>query len=249
MAGISGLATIGSMGLYSSTATPGAGLTIGQLVWDGKTGKAFRYVLNGGVAQVVGNLLQETVEDTSYENMAIGTAAVAGDAYLQVTNGTATITSEKFVGGSINVYTAGTVAVGDEYSITAVTGTLTTGGALKVWLDKPVRTAFTTSAKVNMNESPYSGVIQAPATTQTGMAVGVAIYPIAVSQYGFVQSHGICSVLSDGSTFAVGSDVGTPSGTAGCVTVYAAGTTHQRVGVVRQAAAATHAITAFLQID
>jgi hypothetical protein len=249
MAGISGLATLGSLGLYTSTASPAAGLTIGQLVWDGKTGKAFRYVLNGGAALVTGNLLQEAVEDTTYENMAIGTAGVVGDAYLQVTNGTATITSDQFKGGTINAYTAGTVAVGDEYTITAVTGTLTTGGALKVWLDRPLRYAYTTNAKVNMNESPWSGVIQAPATTQTGMAVGVAIYPIALSQYGWIQTHGVCSVLSDGSTFAVGSDVGTPSGTAGCVTVYAAGTTHQRVGVVRQAAASAHCITALLQID
>lgn len=249
MAGISGLATLGSLGLYTSTASPAAGLTIGQLVWDGKTGKAFRYVLNGGAALVTGNLLQEAVEDTTYENMAIGTAGVVGDAYLQVTNGTATITSDQFKGGTINAYTAGTVAVGDEYTITAVTGTLTTGGAMKVWLDRPLRYAYTTNAKVNMNESPWSGVIQAPATTQTGMAVGVAIYPIALSQYGWIQTHGVCSVLSDGSTFAVGSDVGTPSGTAGCVTVYAAGTTHQRVGVVRQAAASAHCITALLQID
>ena len=249
MAGLSGLASIGSDGLYSSTASPGAGLTIGQLVWDGKTGKAFRYVLAGGSSLVVGNLLQASAQDTTYENMTIGTAAVAGDAYLQVTNGTATITDLQFRGGTINVYTAGTVTVGDEYTITAVTGTLTTGGALKVWLDKPVRTAFTTGAKVNMKQSPWSGVIQAPATTQTEIAVGVAIYPITNAQYGWVQTHGVCSVLSDGSTFAVGSDVGTPSGTAGCVTVFAAGTTHQRVGVVRQAAASAHCITAFLQID
>src|ERR1700755_3379978 len=109
----------------------------------------------------MGNLRQESVEDTTYENMAVGTAAAAGDAYLQVTNGTATITSAQFVGGSLSVYTAGTVAIGDEYTITAITGTLTTGGALKVYTDRPLRSAFTTSAKVVMKRSPWSGVIQA----------------------------------------------------------------------------------------
>lgn len=247
MASISG--GIAPLDLYTSSATPGENAMVGQLFWDYKTGKAFRYVFNGGAALVKGNLLQEAAQDTTYENMAIGTAGVVGDSYLQVTNGTATITAEQFKGGSINVYTAGTVAVGDEYTITDVKGTLTTGGALKVYLDRPLRYAYTTSAKVNMKRSPFSGVIQAPATTQTGMAVGVAVYEIPLGQYGWIQSHGICSVLSDGSTFAVGSDVGTPSGTAGCVTVFAAGTTHQRVGVVRQAAAAAHCITAFLQID
>jgi len=250
MAGMSGLANIGSLGLYSSTASPGAGLTIGQLVWDGKTGKAFRYVLNGAANLVAGNLLCASVQDTTYENMTIGTAAAAGDMYLQVTNGTATITDAQFRGGTINVYTAGTIALGDEYTITAVTGTLTTGGALKVWLDKPVRAAVTTAAKVNMKQSPWSGVIQAPATTMTEMPVGVAIYPITASQYGWVQTHGVCSMLVDATgTATVGSDIGYPSTTAGSGTVYAAGTGKCRVGYLRQAGVASHCVTAFLQID
>jgi hypothetical protein len=250
MAGLSGLGNIGAGGLYTSTASPAEGIMIGQLVWDGKTGKAFRYVLNGAADLVAGNLLCASVQDTTYENMTIGTAAAAGDAYLQVTNGTATITSEQFRGGTINVYTAGTVPIGDEYTITAVTGTLTTGGALKVWLDRPLRYAVTTSAKVNMKQSPWSKVIQSPGTTMTEMAVGVAVYPITASQYGWVQTHGVCSMLVDATgTVTVGSDIGYPSATAGSATVYAAGTGKARVGVVRQAGVAAKGITAFLQID
>ena len=242
------LPTLSNIDLYTSDTTAPSGLYIGAYAM-GSNGKGFRYSLNGAAALVKGNLLQEAVQDTTYENMAIGTAAVAGDLYLQVTNGTATITAAQMAGGSINTYTAGTVTIGDEYTILDVTGTLTTGGALKVWVDRPVRYAYTTSAKVNMKRSPWSGVIQAPITTQTGMAVGVAIYELPLATYGWVQTHGICSVLSDGTTFAVGSDVGTPCGAAGAVGVYAAGTTHQRVGVVRQAAASAHCITAFLEID
>lgn len=248
MASISGVSTISANSLYTSTATPGDGLTVGQLFIDGKTGKQFRYALAGGSSLVVGNLLQEAAEDTTYENMAIGTAAVSTDRYFQVTNGTATITAAQFKGGSISVYTAGTIAVGHEYTITDVTGTLTTGGALNVYVDRPIGYAVTTSAKVNMKRPITSGVIQAPATTQTGVAAGVAIYPITNAEYGFVQTWGPASVLSDGSTFAVGSGVGTPSGTAGCATVFAAGTTHQLVGHSRQAAASGHAISIHLQI-
>jgi len=248
MAFLSGRATLSYVDLYSSFTEQPGGLMVGAMQ-DGPSGRIFRLALVGASALVKGNLLQESAEDTSYENMAIGTAGVVGDAFLQVTNGTATITSAQFEGGTVGVYTAGTVAIGDEYNITGVTGTLTTGGALKVFVDRPLRYAYTTSAKVNMKRSPWSGVIQAPATTQTGMAVGVAVYEVAAAAYGFVQTHGLCTVLSDGSTFAVGSNVGTPSGTAGCVTVFAAGTTHQLVGVVRQAAASTHGISMFLQID
>jgi len=212
-------------------------------------GKMFRYALNGGAALVKGNLLQESAEDTTYENMAIGTAAVAGQNYLQVTNGTATITSEQFKDGSISVYTAGTVALGDEYTITGVTGTLTTGGALQVSLDRPVRYAYTTSAKVNMKRSPWSGIIQYPATTPTGMPVGVAVYELPLGTYGWVQSHGVGTALSDNSTFAVGSQLSPSLATAGAVGVNVAGTTHGIVGWARQAAASTHGISIFLQID
>lgn len=249
MASLSGIGLIAPLDLYSSTATPGDNLTIGQIYWDGKTGKAFRYALNGAAALVKGNLLQEAIRDTTYENMAVGTAGAVGDDFLQITNGTATITAAQFVGGSIMSYTAGTVAVGDEYTITDVTGTLTTGGALKVWLDRPLRYAYTTSAKVVMKRSPWSGVIQMPATTPTGMPVGVAHYEVPADEYGWVQTHGMAAVLSDGSTFAVGSSVGTPSGTAGAITVGAVATTKHVVGVAREAAASAKAIAVFLQID
>jgi hypothetical protein len=247
MASISGPSFAGAIDLYTSTAAPGVGLEVGQYVM-GRNGKGFRYVLNGAADLVVGQLLQAPAEDTTYENMAV-TATAINSPYLNVTNGTATITDAQFRGGQITVYTAGGTVLGDEYTIMGVTGTLTTGGALQVLLDRPLRVAATTSAKVNMKRSPWSGVIQAPASTQTDMAVGVAIYVIKATQYGWVQTHGLCSVLSDGSTFAVGSDLGTPSGTAGCATVFAAGTTHQRIGVARQAAASGHNISAFLQID
>jgi hypothetical protein len=101
-----------------------------------------------------------------------------------------------------------------------------------------------------MKRSPWSGVIQAPITTQTGMAVGVAVYPIKAAQYGWIQSHGECNILSSNQAAAVGSDIGTPClDAAGTATVYAAGTTHQRIGVIRQAKASGKGIAAFLQID
>lgn len=249
MASITGLTVLTPADLYSSTASPGDNFAVGQMGWDGDSGKIFRYAFAGASALIAANLLQESVEDTSYENMAVGTAGAVGDGFIQVTNGTATITNLQYIGGSISVYTAGTVAIGDEYTITGVSGTLTTGGALKVFTDKPLRYAFTTSAKVVMKRPITSGVIQFPATTPTGIAVGVAHYAISAAQYGWIQTHGPASVLSDGSTFAVGSEVGTPSGTAGAITVYAAATTKQTVGLARMAAASAHAIPVFLQID
>lgn len=252
MASLSGQAQIGGQDLYESLTVPA--MMIGTQVWDSKTGKAFRYVLNGASDLVVGNIVQASVRTAQHENLAIGTAAAVGDKYLQVTNGTTTIVPADFIGGTINVYTAGTAAIGDEYTIVDIKGTLTTTGALKVYTDKPIRYVYTTSATVNMKKSPWSGVIQAP-TTQTEMPVGVAIYPIpastsAVPQYGFVQTHGVCSALSHtAGNFAVGSMVGTKVGTAGAATLYVRGTGYHMIGVARQAAATSSGISMFLQID
>lgn len=251
MAFNTGLATITASSLYSSTASPADGIFPGQIAWDDKTGKAFRYSLAGGTL-VVGNLLQASAEDTTYENMAVLASPIAtlgAQQTVNVTNGTATITSAQFQGGSLSVYTAGGEAVGYEYTILGITGVLTTGGALVVTIDRPIGTAWTTSLKVNMKRSMWSGIIQFPATTQTGIPAGVAIYPIASGEYGWVQTHGVCSVLSDGSTFAVGSNVGSVSGTAGAVTVYDAATTLAAVGMAQQAAASGKGISVFLQID
>ncbi len=233
--------------LYLSS--PTAQHDVGEIAMGSK-GRLFRYALVGASDLVAGNILQESVEDTTYENMTVGTAGVAGDQYIQVTNGTSTITSDQFKGGTITVYTSGTSLIGEEYLIKKIVGVLTTGGALKVYLDRPLRAAITTGATVNMKRSPWSGVIQAPITTQTGMAVGVAIFPLLATQYGWVLTHGEGTVLSSNQTAAVGSEFGTPClDAAGAATIYAAGTTHQKVGVIRQAKASGKGITAFIQID
>lgn len=241
------LKKISAQDLYTSSTIPVA--EVGEIK-PGSRGRQYRYVLVGASALVAGNVIQESAEDTTYENMVVGAAGVAGDAFITVTNGTATITSAQFAGGTISVYTSGTSLIGEEYIIKRITGTLTTGGTIQVYLDRPLRLAITTSATVNMKRSPWSGVIQAPITTQTGMAVGVAIYPIAAAQYGWILSHGECNVLSSNQTAAVGSDIGTPClDAAGAASVFIAGTTHQRIGVIRQAKASAKGIAAFIQID
>lgn len=234
--------------LYSSQTVPSH--MIGQLFWDSKTGKAFRYVLNGDTALVVGNLIQASVRTAQHENLAVGTAAAVGDKFIQVTNGTTTIVPADFIGGTISVYTAGTVAICDEYTIVGISGTLTTGGALKVYTDRPVRYVYTTSATVNLKKSPWSGVIQAPITTATEIPVGVAIYPLPAATYGFVQTHGVTAMLSSNQTAAVGSMLGTPClDAAGAATVYAAATAKAPYAVARMGNATGHGISVFLRID
>lgn len=244
MAKIAGYPTVTDADLYASFTTVPSGLSLGMRV-PGQNGKEFALVLAGGSALVVGNLLQSAANDTQFDDMAVPAAVAVGESSVTITNGTTAVTANQFNGGSLLVSV--TPGLGEEYTIVGH-GTATNGSAWVLQLDRPLRTAWTTSTKVSVRRSPYSGVIQFPATTQTGIPVGVAIYAIPAAEYGFVQVKGECSVLSDGSTFAVGSHVGTPSGTAGCITVGAAGTAKTIVGNARRAAATGKCIQVMLQL-
>lgn len=244
MASITGNAFLADIDLYSSSTTVPGGLYVGQRI-AGKNGKEFVYSLAGAANLVVGNLLQSSATDTQFEDMAVPAATVIGDQSVTITNGTTAVTANQFDGGSLLISV--TPGLGEEYTVVSH-GAATSGQPLTVFLDRPLRTAWTTSTKVSLKRSPYSGVIQFPATTQTGIAAGVAIYNIPAAQYGWVQVKGLCAALSDGSTFAIGTEVGTPSGTAGAVTVYAAGTTHMRVGVAQRAAASGKDISVMLML-
>jgi len=242
---------LAELDLYTTGSDPIGAEEVGSKL-AGLNGKEFALAYVGGSALVAGNLLQSAAQDTQFQAMVVGTAAVVGQQFLQITNGTTTVVPYYWKGGSISIYTAGTDAIGDEYTIMDINGTLTTGGALNVFLDRPLRYAVSTSATVVMQKNPYNQVIQMPATTPTGVPVGIAIFAATagsstVFATTWVQTRGVASCLSDGSTFAVGSAVGTPSGTAGCVTVYAAATTKTAIGDALESAASAHAIAVNLR--
>lgn len=220
MAGLSGTPTIAPVDLYSSSTIPDSSYELGQLVL-GKNGKAFRYALFGELG-VVGDIYQSSAVDTQFTEMAIPSAGAvaAGSTKLTITNGTTAVTAGQFKGGSVVI--AVTPALGEEYTIVDH-GTATNGSAWTVYIDRPLRTALTTSSKATVSRSPYSGIVKCP-TTLTGTVVGVCIYPVASGEYGWIQVLGVAGVLSDNSTGAVGSDVGVPGATAGAVGVNVAGT-------------------------
>lgn len=232
--------------LYSSDATANAygANMLGQII-DAENGKMFRLALVGASNLVVGNVIQSKAVDTQFTNMAVPAAVVTGaTGAITITNGTTVLSGGELKGGSLSVYT--TPGLGEEYTIMD-NSAATNGGALNVYLDRPIRTAWTTSTKVNARYSPWYNVIQAPATTLTGMPVGVAQYAIPTVNYGYIQTHGVAAALSDGTSILVGSEIASPSGTAGAVTLGVAGL--PTIGYALQAAASAHNIGVYLQID
>ncbi|HEX9059106.1 MAG TPA: hypothetical protein VF941_02910 [Clostridia bacterium] len=237
---------IAGIDLYTSvTDVPGAE-QLGSIE-EGVNGKAFAYALAGGSALVVGNLLQAPAIDTQFDDMAVPAAvaaATAAGAPITITNGTTTVAAGDFRGGTLTVSV--TPGLAEEYTIIDH-GTATSGSAWNLYLDRPIRTAWTTSTKVTVRKNGYGGVIQMP-TTPTAHPVGVAIYAIPASAYGYIQVRGTAGVLSDNSTGAIGSDVSNSTATAGAVGVAVTGTTRSLVGTAQRALSSAKAVPVFLKI-
>lgn len=250
MANITGPAITADIDLYSSQSTIPSGLYVGAKV-EGANGKVFRYVKAGGSALVVGNVVQSPAVDTAFDDLAVAVAASAGDRTVTLTNGASTIAANDFDGGTfeVSVNSASGTNLGDEYTIIGHTVDASGNASVTFTLDRPLRTGLTTSTtKVTLRRSPWSGVIQLP-TTQTGTPAGVAIYAIPAGKYGWVQSRGVAAVLSDNSTFAVGSALSNSVATAGCVGVFVAGTARSFIGHAMRASATGKTIPVQLAIE
>lgn len=171
---------------------------LGELYTD-PWGRRFRYVQNGGVALTTGNLLQEAAEDTNFRSMAVAVAAAIGDIEITVTLGGTAVTANMFESGDLIVESS--TGIGQVFKIKKHDVQTSTTGSCKFTVDRPLKIALTTSSQVSVRKNSYDGVIAFP-TTPTGRPVGVALYAMTISYYGWIQSGGDCAVLYDTGTNA-----------------------------------------------
>lgn len=217
---------------------------IPQLGLRGVTGdgREFRYCQAGASNLVVGNLLQAPAQIANHRRLT-PTAAAAGATSVTVTLGATAATANQYLGGWLVVEDDSGGTGGFQYQISGnPAAALST--ALTVQLADPVVVAITASAHVSLVLNPYSGVIQNPTTATSGL-VGVAL-PIAApvaqsagltaSYYGWIQTKGIGTVLSDGGT-TVGLAVVASTGTAGAVVTLTS--TNAAVGIAQQTLTST----------
>ncbi len=243
MASITGAKIIAESDVYAVHSVLPSGYSIGDLAF-GANGKAFRLAM-AGETLVVGDIYQGSVIDTQFNEMAVLTGPL-GSKVATITNGTTTIAANQFDGGTVVV--AVTPDIGSEYTIVGHT-TGASGVTITLQLDRPIRTAWTTSTKVTLRRSPYSGVIKA-ATTLTASVAGVALVAATSGQYTWLQTKGVAAVYSDSSTFGAGSDVGCPGAAAGQIGVNVAGTGKcNTVGRAMQANSSGKPVPVFLLLD
>lgn len=161
-------------------------------------GRVFRYASDGGSAAVAGDLLQSAANGgttTEQQDLTVATSSAAGAYSAYATIATDTIAANLFQDGYYIVCTGSAAqGFGTMYQIKSHPASAAATCAFTFY--EPLRTAITAgSSKVSLMTNPYKAVIQAPATTPTGMIVGVAPVAVTASYYFWVQTWGIANVL------------------------------------------------------
>lgn len=206
-------------------------------------GRGFRYAKAGGTSLVAGKLQQSPAQDTTNINPSGGiTPAAAAIGATSVTlSSSLTLTANQLAGGYMSV----AVTPGQGYTYRVVGNTAVSGATgCVVTLADPIVVALTTSSRLTFSVHPYNSVIVNP-TTATGAPVGVANSIITNAQYGWLQTRGICSVLTDSGT-TVGLGVAPSAAVAGAVKT--AATTLCTIGFAVETCVTTEYDLVFLTI-
>ena len=161
-------------------------------------GRTFRYV-QAGATLTTGNLLQEAAEVTNFRSMNVAAAAAIGTTAITVDLGGTAVTAAQFESGDLCVESS--TGIGQNFKILSHDVQTATSGECTFNVDRPVAIALVLdTSQVSVRKNAFDGVIQYPATTSTGSAVGVAIVVITSAYYGWIQTGGPCSVLFDDGT-------------------------------------------------
>ena len=238
---LTGPVMVAAQSVYSSSATALHNLGEYMVTNDGR---GYRYCKAGGTALVVGKIQQAKAEDTSNEQELAITNAAVGDLTI-VTTSTVTLAADLLAGGYL-IVSEGTLGVGETYRLkgnTAASAAVTTFS-----LEEPVRVATTGSCKVDVKVHPYSAVIVAP-TTQTSCIVGAAQYAITASEFGWLQTRGVCAILAQGTVVVGDGLVPANTTTTGTVVSRADASLEASIGYALHGAASTDYCLAFLTIN
>jgi len=209
-------------------------------------GRKFRYVQAGASALVRGNMIQAPAQITNHDQLTPSAAAI-GATQVSVTLGSTAVTANQYADGWICIDT--TPGLGQLLKIQShPAADASAAVVLTLYEVDALQVALTSSSRVTLVPNPYKSVIQTPVTTLTGAVLGSAIYPIAASEYGWIQTGGPAAVLVAG-TPGVGLAVVVPGTAAGCVVVDGAAAATQVVGTMMVTGVDGKVLPVFLTID
>ncbi len=235
---------------------PGLGMDVAHL-WGNRSlgqqmilqdGRKYRFASSGATQLVVGSVYTSAVSPASQQNLTPA-AAVVNDKFLSLTTGASTaqnVFAEGFATVSV------TPGAGQLFKIAGhILMTTAAGDIVYLAPGNAVRTALTTSSKVDLYLNTYKNLVIAPATTLAAAPIGVAVSAPISTQGCWVQTRGDCAVLTSGTLIAGTRAVtGVGSGAASPETATAATSKLQvTIGITRYAAADSAWSLVYLTID
>lgn len=213
-----------------------------------KDGRIYRYAQAGGVLLVEGNVEQGAAPLANHLANTPPVVAAGATSFTYTPGATA---------GAANLYAEGTLMVdttpgnGYTYRISGHPAIVSaTAFTLTLDPDDAISVALTASSRVGLHTNPYKNVIQTP-TTATALVVGVCVSPIAIANFGWLQTRGPAAVLING-TPAITSPVANSGTTAGAVDVWttaAAAVVVTPVGRMMQVGVSAKNNAVFLTLD
>lgn len=187
--------------------------------WDLQDGREVILVsAASGTTVAAGKVYQDAAVVANHQNCAVTAVQAYSNngnvpATVTITLGATAATANEYAGG-FAVINAGT-GQGQTLRI-ASHPAAASAGSLTLTLEDAPNTALSTSdSKVSLQPAHGANVIIQP-TTVTGAAVGVGLYPVAASAYGFLTSKGLTSALAQGA-IAVGTPISPSASVAGAV--------------------------------
>lgn len=237
-------------GLYPTGFSSTSGINAGPLRLGARIatrdGRVFRFARAGAVALVSGNIIQSSAPVAGNLAQTPSVAAI-GALSVSIPALTTAVTVNQYAEGWLNVDT--TPGNGVMYGIDshlAVGGGA--AGVFNLVKDDPIQVALSGASRVGLIANPFADVIVNP-TTNTGVTVGCCVAPLAIGQYGWLQTWGPASVLING-TPGVGIGVVISATTAGAVDVaaVAAEINTRQIGRMMQVGVSTKNNAVFLII-
>lgn len=205
-------------------------------------GRVFRYARAGASDLAAGQLAVAEAKVANHTNIAVQADAAIGATSVSVTLGATAATQDQYADGILSVVDG--TGKGVDYLIKGhPAAALST--TLVVYLAEPLAVAVTSaSSKVSLQKNVNADLV---ASTTASLVAGVPKVVITATYYGWVQTHGRCSVLSDG-TIAKSAAIKQSTSVAGAVAATSAAT-DQAVGVVPEATVDTKYYPVKLSID
>lgn len=220
---------------------------LGQLAYTGD-GRVFAYGQAGATALAPGKLAQIPAVVANHQAL-VNTAAVAvGGTQLILTLGGTAATADQYADGFAIIRDTSTTGAGQALPIVGNSAQTSTTGNVTVNLGEGVGVALTTASVVNLELSPYGGMLISDHTVTTERVMGVPQVSVTAAYYAWFQVRGVSSVLGNGS-ITKGSGIIPSATTDGAVDIEGTGTITQRLGTALQTGTTAKYNTVFLTIS